>query len=374
MNPDKPKRIILLASGDLWAGAEAVVYHLAKGLQKEPLIKLMVVLLNKGKLAELCLLEGIDTRVIDETRYSFPQIAWRFATLIKGFRPHIIHSHRYKENLLTTLGRHFRHAPKLVCTVHGFSEGHKKLKTRITSIANNAILRFCFDKIIAVSNDITYRLVRERSFPTHKLVTIHNGIEIPSLRNQFKDNKKEIIIGSAGRLVPVKDYKLMVSIANKICKKDSRVKFILAGEGPEKDNIISRIKDYGLDGKFELLGHVDNMEEFYTTIDIYLNTSIHEGIPVTILEAMAHAIPVIAPNVGGIPEIISHGKTGYLMTTRDPDAIADFINELIQHKENLRTVARISREKIEKDFSLDSMVKAYLSVYENILGYTRRTQ
>ena len=132
----KNLRIILLASGDLYGGAESVVCNLVKGLKEYQLINLMVVLLNNGRLADLCISQGIETRVIGEDKYNFLQLAWKLAHIARSFRPHIIHSHGYKENILALTARHFAGHAKLVTTVHGMSEGCGKLKTRVASRIN----------------------------------------------------------------------------------------------------------------------------------------------------------------------------------------------------------------------------------------------
>jgi len=98
-------KVLILASGDLWAGAEAVVYNLAKSLKIQTSVNLMVVLLNNGRLATLLKKQGIKTCVIDETKYSFIQILCHFARIVGKFRPHMIHSHRYKENILALLAK-----------------------------------------------------------------------------------------------------------------------------------------------------------------------------------------------------------------------------------------------------------------------------
>jgi len=96
----------------------------------------------------------------------------------------------------------------------------------------------------------------------------------------------------------------------------------LAGEGPERSNLQALIQKYNLNETFVLKGHLDDMFPFYRSLDLYLNTSVHEGIPMSILEAMPHGLPVVAPNVGGISEVVDNGEDGYLIKNRDPKAFA----------------------------------------------------
>lgn len=364
----KNLRIILLASGDLYGGAESVVYNLVKGLKEYQSIDLMVVLLNNRRLADLCISQGIETCVIDETKYSFIQLFYHFARIVGKFRPHVIHSHRYKENILALLAKPLGDSTRFITTVHGLSEGHSKLKTRLLSRINQLLLRLFFDRIVAVSDDIRSFFINECSFPEDKVIRIYNGIDIPSVNQKKQRKDKTVTIGSAGRFVPVKDYLLMVDIASKLCSRRKDIKFILAGDGPERKNIESRIKACEIDDNFLLIGHVDNMDKFYASIDIYLNTSFHEGLPVTILEAMSYSIPVVAPDIGGLPEVIAHDKTGFLVRKRNAAEFAGVIENMIGNNELLKTIGQNARDRFEHFFSNNHMAKSYLGLYELLVN------
>ena len=352
----------MLASGDLWAGAEAVVYNLAKGLQASTNVKLLVVLLNNGKLARLCLENGIETAIIDESKNSFPLLALKAAKITAAFKPDIIHAHRYKENIMALLLKILFLSPKLITTVHGLSEGHSKSGTKILSKINHYIEKFVFNKVIAVSDDIKKYFIDNLNFPESKVVRIYNGIAMPGTNN-IRQKKKKFTIGSAGRFFPVKDYLLMVEIAKELCAARDDIIFTLAGDGPLRPAIEAEIKKYQLDGKFKLPGNLDNMQNFYSGIDLYLNTSHHEGIPVTIIEAMSHGIPVIAPDVGGLPEIVENGKTGRLVKQRTAPEFARTIDSMISNSELMASTGENAGKRARKYFFIDCMTESYLKVY-----------
>ena len=361
-----PVKVLIIASGDLWAGAEAVVYNLAKGLETQASIRLMVVVLNDGKLATLLMKHGIETYIVDETENSFPVLVLKVTKIAKNFRPHVIHAHRYKENILALMVKTLFLQTKLVTTVHGLSEGHSPSKTNILSKINLYMEKFFFSKVIAVSNDIKYYFINELKFSTYKVDRIYNGIEMPE-KNQ-SHNKKEnfFTIGSAGRLFPVKDYLFMVDIANELCAERDDIKFVLAGEGPIRAAIEDRIKEHQIEDKFRLLGHLDNMQSFYNSIDIYLNTSHHEGIPVTVIEAMAYCIPVVAPDVGGLPEVVEHQKTGWLVKSRDAGEFARIINNIISDNGAMAVAKDNAGKRARKYFSIGCMTESYMNIYANL--------
>ncbi|MCD6184479.1 MAG: glycosyltransferase family 4 protein [Deltaproteobacteria bacterium] len=359
-------KIILLASGDLYGGAEAVVYNLVKGLKAYPSINLCVVLFNNGRLADLCMEQEVETIIIDEAKYNFFRLAWKLVHITKSFRPDIIHSHRYKENILALIVKIFAPRSRLITTVHGLSEGHPEFKTKLLSKINLYIEKYIFNKIVAVSDDIKNYFVNKLNFPESKVARVYNGIEMPEINKSHDNNKKTFTIGSAGRFFPVKDYFLMVDIAKELCAARDDIIFVLAGEGPMKTAIEEKIKKYKIEDKFRLPGNLDNMQNFYNSIDLYLNTSHHEGIPITIIEAMSNSIPVVAPAVGGLPEIVENGKTGRLVKKRTAAEFARIIDNIIPDNDAMAVAGKNSRERAEKYFSIVCMSESYMNIYMDL--------
>jgi glycosyltransferase involved in cell wall biosynthesis len=174
------------------------------------------------------------------------------------------------------------------------------------------------------------------------------------------------VVGSAGRLFPVKGYELMVEAAHETRKRSADVKFKLAGDGPERNKLLGLIKKYELEKIFSLTGFVEDMSGFYSDLDIYINTSFHEGLPMTIIEAMSHRVPVIATKIGGMGEIYQDGIHGYLVGSRNPAEFADRIIELYLDRELRIRMGEESRKKIENEFSASSMAEKYFILYKNL--------
>lgn len=371
--PDQESRqikLLTLASGDLWAGAEAVVHQIAAGLLGNPSIRHTVALLNHGRLETLCSQAGIDTRVIDESRHGFSAILAKLVAICRAVKPDIIHAHRYKENLLAAIAAMACGRPRLITTVHGLSEGmNSTFKGMMKSALNRFLMRRMFDMTVAVSNDIAISLSERSGVPSKRLATIVNGIDV---HNGFPKKTRTLgdtfTIGSAGRLFPVKDFSIMVDIARMTCAARTKARFVLAGDGPEKDVILHRIRTNGLEDHFTLLGHVDDMQDFYAGLDIYINTSIHEGIPMTVLEAMARRIPVVAFAVGGLNEIVSHGHDGYLVQHRDAGEFSQYLIELIDDRDRLQRFGDNAGSTVHKRFSTTRMTESYCSAYVRLLG------
>lgn len=361
-------KVFHFISGDLWAGAESMAFNLLSNLKGYPDLDLAIILLNEGRLAEDLREIGIKVHVIDEKLFSFWQIVRRTRAILRTSPPDLIHSHRYKENVLATLAAGFNGSIKLVATQHGlpeFADEKTTLSNRLISKANFHILSRYFTRTVAVSANVRNYLVKQHAFGEDSVESIHNGIKIPDA-TVSRPKAGTFVIGSSGRLSQVKDYPLMVETARAIasnCAQD--VHFELAGEGPERPVIESMLHRYGLQDSFIMRGHLDDMDNFYRGIDIYLNTSIHEGIPMTILEALARGIPVIAPAVGGISEIITNGVEGFLIDSRNPEAFAEKCLLLQENEELREKMSKAARDRAERAFSAEKMAEKYYRLYRS---------
>jgi glycosyltransferase involved in cell wall biosynthesis len=370
-NPIPKKiKILQIISGDLWAGAEAMAFQLLSGLLKEKNIDLFVLLLNQGKLLQKCYLEGTKTYLIDENINSFPKILYKSIDLSIKIKPDIVHAHRYKENILAAMIQPFCGMPLLISTQHGRKEveGKTSYFQRIISCTNRISLIWRFKKIVAVSEDTKNYLLTEKRINIKKIKSIHNGIDPCYYRAQKKkSNIANIKIGSAGRLFPVKNYLQMIDIAVDVIKYRKNVEFILAGDGPERNAIKRRIKRFGIEKQVKLLGHIDDMNTFYGEIDIYINTSLHEGSPMTILEAMASGRPVLAFHTAGLKEIISNGLDGYTVPAGSTKLFAAKIVSLIDDQKMIAKMGYEARKKIEDKYASKHMAKKYVTLYEKIV-------
>ena len=361
--------VLHLISGDLWAGAETMAYSLLNRLKDFDNLEVSAILLNEGKLADELHARGFAVHVIDEKLNSFWEVFRKTLKIISSSPPDIIHSHRYKENLLALLLSGCYRGIKLVSTQHGLPEFHEKLPNisqRIKTRTNFWNLSHFFTTV-AVSNDIRNALVSHFGFRKEQIEVIHNGIELPPSSSAFGGKAGTLVVGSSGRLFPVKDYPLMVEIARAVATTGAKdVRFELAGDGPELPALEALVQRYGLNDRFILKGHQDDMNSFYRGLDIYLNTSIHEGIPMTILEALAHGLPVIAPAVGGIVEIIDDGREGFLIDSRNTRNFAEKCLYLKDNRGERQKMAQAARDKAERAFSAEKMADSYHRIYRQI--------
>lgn len=354
-----------IISGDLWAGAEVMVFHLLKGLLNHKNINITAIVLNEGKLAEELRKIEIPIFLVNESKKNFFQTIIDVRKIVNLYTPDIIHSHRYKENILAYLVSKKRNKPRLLATQHGMTESYGQkpnFRHRMITRINFLLLSSCFDRTVAVSEDIRTTFMNYHGFREEKVTVVHNGIEMP-FHAPATSRRGQFVVGSSGRFFAVKDYPLMVEIARKLLEIRANFRFELAGDGPERKTIQELIRKYGMGKNFILQGFIEDTADFYRGLDLYLNTSHHEGIPMSVLEAMSHGLPVVASDVGGLKEIVADGREGYLVKNRHPEEFADKCLKIYENDSLRQTMSAAAREKVKSVFSTEHMVQNYYDLY-----------
>lgn len=355
-------------SGDLWAGAEVMAFRLISGLLSEKDVEISAIVLNNQRLATEIRRSDVPVEILDERKLSFFQIKRGLDTLLGKYQPHILHTHRLKENILGYLSsRSFNGKISLICTQHGLDEPGSSLKWRILSKLNSYVLSRHFTYVVAVSEEMRGELAENYDSSAKKLVVIHNGTNI-GIPHCGRGRDHRFTIGSAGRFFPVKNYCFLVEVAAEVHRQIKDVRFVLAGEGPELPKILDKIQQYRLGETFLLKGFIEDISCFYNGLDVYINTSLHEGFPMSVLEAMAHGLPIIGPREGGIKEAVVEGENGFLVEGRSPTRYAEKCVELYRKRGLKEHMAKSSREMVESRFSTRTMSKKYLDLYHKTLS------
>jgi L-malate glycosyltransferase len=370
----RPRTILHVFSGDLWAGAESMIWNLLAELAGRSGLRFIALALNEGVLTSRLRELNIETHIISESRYSFAAILRRSASLFTGRQIDAIHSHRYKENLLSFLLGVLLRPRKLLTTIHGLPEPHVGTSSVMRPIdrLDHFVLRHAFAHVVAVSHQMKRELITNCGFRADKLTVIHNGIRPIEGRPTFPrggDNHTQdshVHIGTVGRLMPVKDYDLFLRIAAEILSHAPGARFSILGDGPLKGHLSRQVMALSLADRVSLLPFRQDTSSYYQSLDVYLNTSLHEGIPLSVLEAMAYGLPVIAPKVGGLPEIVSDGVTGYLVDGREPPTYTSRCLELMQEPRKRKAMGEASRCRVTTEYSSARMAEAYSTLYSEI--------
>ncbi|UCE67740.1 MAG: glycosyltransferase [Candidatus Zixiibacteriota bacterium] len=378
MGTDKKINVCHLISGDLWAGAEVQMFTLVAALNKAPELNVSAIVLNEGKLVSELRNAGIEVAVIDESQYGFLQILRRAKKILGGKNIDILHTHRYKENILGALLRKNAVVSHLLQTVHGTGEpfkGIKLLKALLYSLLDRRYSRKYHDKIHTVSLDIKNEIGAWIS--PDKIAAIHNAVDpanivvsktASEIRYKLGIKGNEFIIGSAGRMVPIKGYDIFLDMAKIISADLPHARFLLVGDGPIKMKLENKAREMNLENKVIFSGFRDDIIDIINCFDIFVISSHNEGIPMVLLEAMAMKKPIVATAVGGINEIIENDVSGLLVAPGDARSLADSCIKIFNDLDQREKLGIEAKNRIEVEFTVDIQKNRMLKLYQEIMN------
>jgi glycosyltransferase involved in cell wall biosynthesis len=325
-------RVLHLASGDLWGGAEAVVHTLIREQHRREPGSVGCVLMNAGQLAERLAALRIPLRVLDESRQGVASLVRDSGAFVDEWKPHVLHAHRRKENLIAWLIALRRIARRgrlaRVTTIHGMPEpvtGGNVIKRGLGNFTNELTLALGFDALVAVSGDIQSRM-RAR-FPRARVACVHNGVESQpaAAGNTLWPRPLELL--ALGRLVPIKRFERLRQFSDALAALRERPVITLAGDGPLRDELMAQLHAHDPASGIRMPGFVAQPDSLFERTDALLITSDHEGIPMVALEALARGTPVFGFAVGGLPEIAASGVPMILVPVGDSVALARAVHD-----------------------------------------------
>lgn len=366
-----------IISGDLWAGAEAQAAALLNSLSRDPALQLSAILLNEGRLTEAVRKCNIPVKVIPESETSFLGIVNQATRYLHSPRVQVLHSHRYKENLLAAaLARRCR-IPIVVRTEHGVPEPFKgvhALKQRVLRQADRLVAQYATDCVISVSAELDRRLARYSR--RGKIAIIPNGLDMSGVTSSLSvaDAKKRLgisanspVLGYAGRLAPVKRLDIFVAAAAEIARSLPEAKFVIAGEGSERSVLRQAVAAAGLEDRFLFVGHRDDVYDVMRAFDVFILSSDHEGLPIVLLEALYLGVPVVARRVGGIPEVIEHGTNGLLVDSPDPHVLAEACLHLLARPDLRSRLGTAGTLRVREHFSAARAAAQTAELYRSLV-------
>jgi len=363
-------------SGDLWAGAEVVTYNLLDCLAQDPSLRVVALSLNEGELTERLRATGVTTYVVPESRHTLPGIVARAAHILAGHRVGVIHAHRYKENVLAWLLAKRLGVSEIVTTVHGLPEAPGNRGDAVQAAGwrrrlDYFVVRNLFTAAVAVSDEMKRTLVTRYRFREEHVRVIHNGGRFPAA-SAATPRGATFHIGTVGRLVPIKGLDLFLRVAAALRRDTPAVRFSILGDGPLREELARTAADLGVADCLEFLAPRPDPFGYYRSLDLYLTTSVHEGLPLSVVEAMASGTPVVSAAVGGIPEIVTHGEQGFLVQGRDPEPFATWCRELMQDEALRASMGERAAAWARSRLSAEAMAGAYRRLYEECGAWRRR--
>ncbi|RQW05867.1 glycosyltransferase family 1 protein [candidate division KSB1 bacterium] len=303
---------------------------------------------------------------------------WHVYWYIRKEKPDIVHTHTAKAGAVGRLAAFFARTPVILHTFHGHSfENYFSRPLTTFFILLERILARISTRIIAISElqkaDLTekYKIARP-----DRVALVKIGLELgPYLaRGKTNDLKQSlgladdaILVGTVGRLVPIKNFAMALRVMAKIRISNPRVHLCIAGDGPERGRLAELAKELDLHQAVHMPGWIFNMPSFYAGIDIFMLTSLNEGTPVSILEAMASRCPVVATAVGGVPDLIKDKVNGYCCASNDVTAMSNHINSIIKNQKMASDLCEAARQFVIQEYSKEKFISEIEDLYHGLV-------
>jgi glycosyltransferase involved in cell wall biosynthesis len=362
-------RLLLVVDSLEVGGAERHVVDLSAELRRKG-HKVAVACSADGELSDA--LDGANVQVrpllkrLVKRRVSATYVR-RLRRLVRGGRFDLVHAHIYASaaaSALATLGT----GVPLVVTEH--TEG--AWQGRSAHLVSRLIYRRA-RRVIAVSSPIRGRLIERGVRPETISLVPNSVIPAPDTRpdpsGALPDGWREgPLVGAVARMQPEKGIVNLLKAAARVSSSCPAARFLVVGDGPLREELHSLADRLGLGERVRFLGHRADARVLIGLLDVLVVPSLTEGTPLTVLEAMAVGVPIVASAVGGIPDQVRHGKEGLLVPPNDTVALGDALLELLQDPGRARRLGEAGRRRADSEFAHATMVQRIEAVYQAVLG------
>jgi glycosyltransferase involved in cell wall biosynthesis len=327
---------------------------------------------------------GADRNVLEERGYKVFYLsnikllnAFRFSILfklvriLKGHRIDLLHCHAHKPTVYGVIAAKLAGTPIVLSHVHGLGRsGHFRRK-----LTNYLLARKC-SRIIAVANCVKEDVLQNNwHMSAEKVAVLENSVDYLRFAEASADKAEAkrmlgisldaFVFGAVGRLAPTKGLRYLIEAFAKVKETVQWAHLVLLGDGPCRDELKQQASKTSCCDSIHFLGHKDNIEQLYGAMDVFVLSSVAEGMPRAILEAMAAGVPCIATEVGGIPEIIDGSDVGLLVPPRDEDALAEAMITLASKPEQKRNaLVERAKERVRAKFNHDVVKEKLADIYE----------
>lgn len=362
--------ILYLMECDGVGGAESMLVNLINRLDKKKFHPVVCLLKDDEWLYKELIKNNVDVVVIPLKKAYNPIWIYKALRFVRKRNIHLIHAHEFLMNVYGTAVGKLAQIP-VITTVHGKSYYWEK-KHRAYAYKFTAK----FSKMITVSEELKHFLKEKIGIDYKNLQTIYNGIDLARFnshsdclqkREELNIDKRTKIVGAVGNLYPVKGHTYFLKAAAEILETESDVIFLIIGRGYLAEQLKQEAKDLGIYDYVRFLGFRSDVPELLKIMDIYVSSSLSECLSLSILEAMASGLPVVATNVGGNSEIIADGENGFLVESEDPNRLADRVLYLIKNDRIAKNIGERGRERIREKFDLKVMIKSYEELYYSLV-------
>lgn len=333
----------------------------------------VVCLERPGTLARKAAELGGEVVCVDKPPGLRPSTVRRLRDAFYNLGTQVVHTHQVGALFYAGLAARMAGIKTVVHTEHGKhyeSQGRRRWLARISA-------RYA-DRFLCVSADIARAVLAHRVAPERKVSVVHNGIDLGAqpaaggdpIRDQLGIRPESPVIGTVGRLSEVKRQDVLVRAFAKVRERLPSAHLVIVGDGPLKEALVALVAELNVGDAVHLVGYQPEPRRYFGVMSVFALTSRSEGMPLVVLEAWAAALPVVASNVGGLPDLIRDGETGVLFQSGDVDGLAEKLHHLLTHESDAERLASAGHRHVHERFDSGLMARTYERHYRDLLRAT----
>ena len=365
-------RILQVCSARTLGGGERHVAALANALTARGHQVYVAVTHNSPLIAELSNVPAKNIVTIRMRNALDVPSALELARFVREHKIEIVHAHLARDYPLASLS--VRRFAQLIITRHVLFPLNRLHKLTLARVA----------RVIAVSNAVAHKLQEQRICDVRKIQVIPNGIDLKRFEASLSDTSRiavrktlsasrAFLVGSVGSLLPIKGHEDFIRAAAIICRRRDDVDFVIVGDDEERNRrhrnwLEHLIMNLDLNDRVRVVNWTDDLSHFYRALDVYVSASYSESFGLSIVEAMASGLAVVATSTEGAKEIIEDNATGCLVPIGDVERMAEVISSLLDNKTERTRLGANAREDVGRNFGLDRMIEEVERVYLDALA------
>ncbi len=341
---------------------------------------------GEGDMTYYAVERGVEPIIIPELGRSLSPVRdiktlWKVYQLIRERQPDVVHTHAAKAGFVGRVAAWMAGVPVIVHTFHGhvFRGYFSPSRTRIFIWLERLTARLS-DTIITLSDGLRRELAEEYHITRKGRITVlplgldlEPFIQTPRHQGQFRAawniSPDAPLVGIIGRLTPIKNHTLFLKAAQRLRQQFPAARFVIVGDGESRRDIEAKVDELGLRPAVILTGWQKDMAPIYSDLDVLVVTSINEGTPVVVIEALANCCPVVSTEVGGLPDLLDHGKLGRLTPSDDVEAMSQAISQTLKSPPDGESAQRLMIDR----YGIDRLMQDLDGLYRGILTRKRGT-
>ena len=364
---DKPVAVAHVVQNLDVGGLERVVINLVNHTHTDRYTPVVVTLGDGGTMKHLAQCPVVSCHKSDGFAYTLPT---RMAGTFRKYHVKIVHCHNFSPLIYGAAAGRLAGAAGILYTVHGAKTSSRRKQAWVYRLG-------LVDRVVTVSNDARRIAIEQAGLPERVVETIVNGVPLEEYVTAFDREAKRRELGIEGtrpvfgivaRLTPAKDHAMLFDAFAELVRRAPDALLLVVGDGELEYTLERRVDSLAMSESIRFLGRRDDIPDILRAIDVFVLSSHTEGLSVTLLEAMAASLPIVATRVGGNSEVVVHEETGLLVPPSDPALFADAMARLADDRELASAMGRAGRERAREVFSVEAMVDRYERIYDVLSG------